>query len=314
MVQAHIKAGALTGVAPDDLTYPLAPPVEAVRLGLYALVRLGSYEALAAAVLDANGQPVSTLVAGRLCAAAGRRSARGAGAADAAQHARPLHRGVCRARARDAQRRRRPRPRCDRSSSSARAPARRDPGHAALAAIRDAGAVPVLDRRSWRTRQRIRRLRLEAMTALGALATTEHARPAARPASRISARRSAPPRCGRSRGSIPTTFLTALAGLDPDRDWTVRVAAGRRARHAARGAEPAAADRDAAGPRSAGRSRGPCARWPASKAPGADGGAARAARRPTISSVRAAAANALADLKAAAAVPAAGRGLSPCCD
>ena len=44
----------------DDLAYPLAPPVEAARLGLYALVRLGSYEALAAAALDASGRPVST--------------------------------------------------------------------------------------------------------------------------------------------------------------------------------------------------------------------------------------------------------------
>ena len=43
MVQAHIKAGALTGVAPDDLTYPLSPAAEAVRLGLFALARLGSY-------------------------------------------------------------------------------------------------------------------------------------------------------------------------------------------------------------------------------------------------------------------------------
>src|SRR5688572_18512076 len=59
MMQAHIKAGALTGVAPDDLTYPLSAPTEAVRLGLYALARLGAYDALAAAVL-VNGQPVST--------------------------------------------------------------------------------------------------------------------------------------------------------------------------------------------------------------------------------------------------------------
>src|SRR5688572_76986 len=59
MVRARIAAGALTGIEPDDLSYPLAPPVEAVRLGLYALVRLGSYEALAAAALDAGGQPVS---------------------------------------------------------------------------------------------------------------------------------------------------------------------------------------------------------------------------------------------------------------
>jgi HEAT repeat protein len=59
MVQAHIKAGALMGVAPDEVTYPLSAPTEAVRLGLYALARLGAYDALAAAVL-VNGQPVST--------------------------------------------------------------------------------------------------------------------------------------------------------------------------------------------------------------------------------------------------------------
>ncbi|HTM02993.1 MAG TPA: peptidylprolyl isomerase [Vicinamibacterales bacterium] len=59
MVQAHVKAGALMGIAPDDLTYPLAPPVEAIRLGLYALTRLGSYDAIAADVLADSGQPVS---------------------------------------------------------------------------------------------------------------------------------------------------------------------------------------------------------------------------------------------------------------
>src|SRR5262245_23081036 len=58
MVQSHIKAGALMGIAPDDLTYPLSAPAEAVRLGLYALARLSAYDALAAAVL-VNGQPVS---------------------------------------------------------------------------------------------------------------------------------------------------------------------------------------------------------------------------------------------------------------
>src|SRR5690606_25975349 len=59
MVRAHIDAGVLAGIEPDDLTYPLAPPVEAVRLGLYALVRLGSYDALASAAIGANGEPVS---------------------------------------------------------------------------------------------------------------------------------------------------------------------------------------------------------------------------------------------------------------
>src|SRR5690606_38358640 len=59
MTQAHIKAGALNGIEPDDLGYPLAAPAEAVRLGLYALTRLGTYEPLAATVLDAGGAPVS---------------------------------------------------------------------------------------------------------------------------------------------------------------------------------------------------------------------------------------------------------------
>ena len=59
IVRRHAAAGALNGLEPDDLGYPLAAPVEAARLAIYALVRLGSYEALAAAVLDASGQPVS---------------------------------------------------------------------------------------------------------------------------------------------------------------------------------------------------------------------------------------------------------------
>ena len=59
MVQVHVRAGALAGLSPDDLGYPLAPAVEAARIGLYALVRLGSYDAIAATVLDAAGMPIS---------------------------------------------------------------------------------------------------------------------------------------------------------------------------------------------------------------------------------------------------------------
>jgi hypothetical protein len=47
-------------VQPEDLTSPLAPPVEAVRLGLsLRLARLGTCEPLASAVLGADGRPVS---------------------------------------------------------------------------------------------------------------------------------------------------------------------------------------------------------------------------------------------------------------
>jgi cyclophilin family peptidyl-prolyl cis-trans isomerase/HEAT repeat protein len=59
MMTAHVKAGALSGIAADDLEYPKAPAVEAVRLGMYALVRLGSYDTLASALVDGNGRPVS---------------------------------------------------------------------------------------------------------------------------------------------------------------------------------------------------------------------------------------------------------------
>ncbi len=57
MVAAHLDAGALNGVNADDMGMPKIPTVEALRLGVYALVRLGSYEALAAGVLDRDGQP-----------------------------------------------------------------------------------------------------------------------------------------------------------------------------------------------------------------------------------------------------------------
>jgi cyclophilin family peptidyl-prolyl cis-trans isomerase/HEAT repeat protein len=59
MMQAHIAAGALDGILPDDLGHPKTPDVEAVRLGAYALVRIGDYDAMARALLDASGRPVS---------------------------------------------------------------------------------------------------------------------------------------------------------------------------------------------------------------------------------------------------------------
>jgi cyclophilin family peptidyl-prolyl cis-trans isomerase/HEAT repeat protein len=59
MVKGLVDAGALSGIAPDEIGYPLAPEAEAVRLGLYALCRLQHYEALADASLDPSGRPVS---------------------------------------------------------------------------------------------------------------------------------------------------------------------------------------------------------------------------------------------------------------
>jgi cyclophilin family peptidyl-prolyl cis-trans isomerase/HEAT repeat protein len=59
MIATHVNSNALGGINPDDMGYPKASGVEAVRLGIFALVRLGSYDALAAALLDQNGRPRS---------------------------------------------------------------------------------------------------------------------------------------------------------------------------------------------------------------------------------------------------------------
>jgi cyclophilin family peptidyl-prolyl cis-trans isomerase/HEAT repeat protein len=57
MVAAHMSANVLNGFNPDDMGYPKAAGAEAVRLGAYALVRLGSYDGLASAFLDNAGRP-----------------------------------------------------------------------------------------------------------------------------------------------------------------------------------------------------------------------------------------------------------------
>jgi cyclophilin family peptidyl-prolyl cis-trans isomerase/HEAT repeat protein len=59
MVYAHVRAGVLEGIAPDEPGHPLEPTVEAVRLGVYALARLRAYDTLAGTVLDPQGRPVS---------------------------------------------------------------------------------------------------------------------------------------------------------------------------------------------------------------------------------------------------------------
>jgi cyclophilin family peptidyl-prolyl cis-trans isomerase/HEAT repeat protein len=221
MVQAHVKAGALMGIVPDDLTHPLSAPAEAVRLGLYALARLGAYDALAAAVL-VNGQPVSTWwpvayalqrvgdpraapALAALVNTPGRFTAsfavRGLGSSKATQAA-PVLRQIVEQR---------------RMAAPVVIQAVRS-----LAAVRDAAAVPVLitivtDVKSDPT------LRLEAMNALGALVTTQHVELLLDLVSN-----SVPGIRGAALQALarvdPDTFLTALASLDADREWSVRVA------------------------------------------------------------------------------------------
>jgi cyclophilin family peptidyl-prolyl cis-trans isomerase/HEAT repeat protein len=296
MVQAHIKAGALMGISPDDLTYPLSAPTEAVRLGLYALARLGAYDALAAAVL-VNEQPVSTwwpvayalqrsgdpraataLMAlvntpGRFTAAF---AVKGLGTSKATQAAPALRQIV--------EQRTRPAPIVIQAVRS-------------LTAIRDASAVPVLIKIIADT-SADPTLRLEAANAFGALVTTEHVEllldlvsnsvPAIRAAALQALAR-----------VDPATFLTALASLDADREWSVRVAMAN-----ALGTLPSAQslprltvmlqDQD--------QKVIPAvlAALASSKATGVDGVLLDRLASPDLS-VRVAAANALADLKIAAA-------------
>jgi cyclophilin family peptidyl-prolyl cis-trans isomerase/HEAT repeat protein len=59
MVSGVVASGALASVHNDEMGWPLAPEVEAFRLGLYALVRLKAADVLLPAILDADGRPRS---------------------------------------------------------------------------------------------------------------------------------------------------------------------------------------------------------------------------------------------------------------
>lgn len=59
MVGEYVQRGVLGALDADDETYPLDPPVEAIRLGLFALARLKAYEPLASATLGRDGLPVT---------------------------------------------------------------------------------------------------------------------------------------------------------------------------------------------------------------------------------------------------------------
>ena len=56
MVHGYIAAGAIAALAPDQDAWPQTPEADAVRLGLFALVRQKSYDALAAAIVDPSGR------------------------------------------------------------------------------------------------------------------------------------------------------------------------------------------------------------------------------------------------------------------
>jgi HEAT repeat protein len=223
VVRRHTAAGALNGVDPDEVGYPLAAPAEAARLAIYALVRLGSYDALAAAVLDGSGQPVSrwwpvayafgrindpraapvllTLLRtpGRYTAAF---SARGLGVLKAPQAPAALRQIVE-----------------DRARSH---PAVVFQAVRGLAAVGDAAVIPLLVK-VVADRSADPNLRLEATTTIAALATADTAE--------LLIELLADPVPGIRAAALralarvdPDVFIATLAGLEPDREWTVRVA------------------------------------------------------------------------------------------
>ena len=58
LVAALVRSPAVTAMAPDDEQWPAAPEAEAFKLALFALVRLGAFEPLAAAIVE-GGRPLS---------------------------------------------------------------------------------------------------------------------------------------------------------------------------------------------------------------------------------------------------------------
>ena len=223
IVRRQTAAGALNGIEPDDVGYPLSAPAEAARLGIYALVRLGSYDALAAAVLDGSGQPISRWwpVAYSLGRINDPRAApvlltllRTPGRYTAAFSARGL--AVLKAP----------------QAGAALRQVFEDRGrvHAAvvfqavrgLAAVGDATVIPVLVK-VVADRTADPNLRLEAATTIAALAGADN--------SELLIELLTDPLPGIRAAALralarvdPDVFIATLAGLEPDADWSVRVA------------------------------------------------------------------------------------------
>ena len=220
LMTAHIGAGALERISPDDMTYPMGPPVEAVRLGAYALVRLGAFDTLAASLLDGSGAPLSRWwpVAYAFQRIADPKAAPvllallgGEGQLTRAFAARGL--GVLK-QARAV-------PALSAVAASADEPrAVRIQAARALGVIGDVQAVAVL-RRLITTPGIEPNLQLEALTALGllhplsAMDLLVDLASSPRPSIRAAALR------GLSLVD-PATFLSALSSLDPDAHWSVR--------------------------------------------------------------------------------------------
>jgi cyclophilin family peptidyl-prolyl cis-trans isomerase/HEAT repeat protein len=225
MAAEYARGPAVLAMQGDDEKWPAAPEVEAFRLGIFALVRLGAYEPLAAAVLDQSGRPATSwwpvaYALGRLGDARAQPALlellRTPGKYSAAFAARGL--GVIKAGAAV-------------DPLVALLGASLEPGAKtpvelivaavrALALIEDGRAVPPLLKLASEPGVDPN-VRLEAVTALGALRAADglpvvqDLLTAPWPALRIAALRAAA-------AIDPESFVLVLSGLDPDNQWIVR--------------------------------------------------------------------------------------------
>ncbi len=221
MAAGHVAAGALAGVASDDGTYPLAPAIEAVRLGVYALARLSALDELRAVVIGSDGLPASDWwplvhamqrIAKPPAAPTLRTWLARGGATSRALAARGL------GSLKDAD---------SRAGLEALVANEQQPlgvriqAMRALAAIGDRRSVPVLMPLVDKAPARV--LRIEAVAALGAVAGPvgadvlldylEDGWTPMRAASQTALAK-----------ADPETFMTVLSGLDVDEEWSVRAA------------------------------------------------------------------------------------------
>ena len=219
MAAAHVKAGALAGIASDDETYPLAPPVEAVRLGLFALARLGAVDELRAVVLGADGNPVSdwwplafamqrvnkpaAVPTLRLWLTRGGSTTRAFAARGLGTLKDADSRVTLEALVKD-----------DRQTTGVRVQAMR-----ALAAIADRRSASVLSPLVQKAPAPA--LRLEAVAALGAVADPAAAEVLVDYLEAEGASLRAAAQAALAKAD-PDTFMTVLSGLDVDKDWSVR--------------------------------------------------------------------------------------------
>lgn len=221
MAAAHLRAGVLSGVEPEDDLLSANPAVEAVKLGVYALARLEALDALRAVVIGSDGLPSSDWwpfayavqrIAGPAAAPTLRTWLARGGPMTRAFAARGL------ARLKDAE----SRPALEAIVADDKQPAAlRVQAIRALAAIGDrrsaAGLLPLV------TKGATAALRLEATSAFGVLATPAAAEPLVDhledrwPFMRAAAQ------AALARADADT-FLTVLSGLDVDPEWRVRAA------------------------------------------------------------------------------------------